>query len=125
LQAELQKLMWEKAGPFRSGENLAAALARIEEMQRHDLPSLSVGTERQFNVDLQDWFELRAMLATAEAVVRSALGRTESRGAHQREDFPVADYRLLKNQVMERRDGEITVRWVAPVRLDRSRPRHA
>ena len=125
LQAELQKLMWEKAGPFRSGENLAAALARIEEMQRHDLPSLSVGTERQFNVDLQDWFELRAMLATAEAVVRSALGRTESRGAHQREDFPVADYRLLKNQVMERRDGEITVRWVAPVRLDRSQPRHA
>jgi len=125
LQAELQKLMWEKAGPFRSGENLAAALARIEEMQRHDLPSLSVGTERQFNVDLQDWFELRAMLATAEAVVRSALGRTESRGAHQREDFPVADYRLLKNQVMERRDGEITARWVAPVRLDRSQPRHA
>jgi succinate dehydrogenase/fumarate reductase flavoprotein subunit len=125
LQAELQRLMWEKVGPFRSGENLAAALARIEEMQRHDLPSLSVGTERQFNVDLQDWFELRAMLATAEAVVRSALGRTESRGAHQREDFPVADYRLLKNQVMERRDGEITVRWVAPVRLDRSQPRHA
>ena len=125
LQAELQKLMWEKAGPFRSGENLAAALARIEEMQRHDLPSLSVGTERQFNVDLQDWLELRAMLATAEAVVRSALGRTESRGAHQREDFPVADYRLLKNQVMERRDGEITARWVAPVRLDRSQPRHA
>ena len=125
LQAELQRLMWEKVGPFRSGENLAAALARIEEMQRHDLPSLSVGTERQFNVDLQDWFELRAMLATAEAVVRSALGRTESRGAHQREDFPVADYRLLKNQVMERRDGEITARWVAPVRLDRSQPRHA
>src|SRR5918994_5955018 len=43
LQVELQTLMWEKAGPFRSGENLAAALARIEEMQRNILPHLSVG----------------------------------------------------------------------------------
>ena len=41
-------------------------------------------------MDLQDWFELRAMLTTAEAVVTSALSRTESRGAHQREDYPNA-----------------------------------
>jgi succinate dehydrogenase/fumarate reductase flavoprotein subunit len=125
LQAELQTLMWEKAGPFRSGENLAAALARIEEMQRHVLPHLSVGADRQFNLDLQDWFELRAMLAAAEAVVRSALARTESRGAHQREDFPLSDYRLLKNQVVELKDGEMATRWVAPVRLNRSQARHA
>ncbi|TMA88219.1 MAG: FAD-binding protein [Deltaproteobacteria bacterium] len=125
LQADLQTLMWENAGPFRSGERLAAALARIEEMQRHDLPDLCVGAERQFNLDLQDWFELRAMLATAEAVVRSALGRTESRGAHQREDFPIADYHLLKNQVVELKDWEFAARWVAPVRLNRSQARHA
>jgi succinate dehydrogenase / fumarate reductase flavoprotein subunit len=125
LQAELQKLMWEKAGPFRNGENLAAALGRIEEMQRRDLPNLGVGAERQFNLDLQDWLELRAMLTTAEAVVRSALGRTESRGAHQREDFPLADYRLLKNQVVELNSREMTTRWVAPVRIDRSQALHA
>ena len=125
LQAELQKLMWEKAGPFRNGENLAAALARIEEMQRRDLPNLGVGAERQFNLDLQDWFELRAMSTTAEAVVRAAMGRTESRGAHQREDFPIADYRLLKNQVVELNKSEMTTRWVAPVRIDRSQALHA
>jgi succinate dehydrogenase/fumarate reductase flavoprotein subunit len=125
LQAELQKLMWEKAGPFRSGEKLTAALARIEEMQRHELPNLGVGAERHFNLDLQDWFELRAMLTTAEAVVRCALGRTESRGAHQREDFPNSDYRLLKNQVVAVKDGEMATRWVAPVRIDRSQASHA
>ena len=125
LQAELQELMWQKAGPFRSGENLAVALARIEEMRRRDLSELSVGTERQFNLGLQEWFELRAMLTTAEAVARCALGRTESRGTHQREDFPIADYRLLKNQVAELKDGNLTTRWVAPVRLDRSQARHA
>jgi succinate dehydrogenase flavoprotein subunit len=125
LQAELQKLMWEKAGPFRNGENLAAALARVEEMQSRDLPNLGAGAERQFNLDLQDWFELRAMSTTAEAVVRSALGRTESRGAHQREDFPLADYCLLKNQVVELNNSEMTTRWVAPVRIDRSQALHA
>jgi succinate dehydrogenase/fumarate reductase flavoprotein subunit len=125
LQAELQNLMWEKAGPFRNGDNLAAALARIEQIQKQDLPALSVGAERQFNLDLQDWFELRAMLTTAEAVVRSALGRTESRGAHQREDFPIANYRLLKNQVVELNNNEMITRWVAPVRIDRSQALHA
>jgi succinate dehydrogenase / fumarate reductase, flavoprotein subunit len=125
LQAELRKLMWEKAGPFRNRENLAAALARIEDMQRRDLPNLGVGPERQFNLDLQDWLELRAMLTTAEAVVRCALGRAESRGAHQREDFPLADYQLLKNQVVELNDSEMTTRWVAPIRIDRSQALHA
>ncbi|HEX9264150.1 MAG TPA: FAD-binding protein [Candidatus Binatia bacterium] len=120
LQAELQKLMWEKAGPFRTGDRLAAALARIEEMQREDLFHLRIGAESKFNLDIQDGFELRAMLTTAAVVVRSALARTESRGAHQREDFPIADYQFLKNQVVELKDGEIISRWAQPVRLNRS-----
>ena len=113
LQIELQKLMWEQAGPFRTGEKLTEALARIEEMSKTDLLRLRINRERDFNLDLQDWFELRAMLTTAEAVVRSALARTESRGAHQREDFPIADARLLKNQVLELKDGNLLTRWAA------------
>jgi succinate dehydrogenase / fumarate reductase, flavoprotein subunit len=124
LQVELQKLMWEQAGPFRTGDRLTSALSRIEAMQKKDLPECRVGSEQPFNPDLHDWFELRAMLMTAETVVRSALARTESRGAHQREDFPVADYRLLKNQVVEIKDGEMTLRWIIPSRLDRSRAIH-
>jgi succinate dehydrogenase/fumarate reductase flavoprotein subunit len=124
LQAELQKLMWEQAGPFRTGGKLAAALARIEQMRKEDLPRLGIGDARGFNVDLHDAFELRAMLPTAEAVVRSALARTESRGAHQREDFPNTDARCLKNQIVELRAGEFLIRRAAPVRLDRSAASH-
>ena len=124
VQVELQKLMWEQAGPFRTGDRLTSALSRIEAMQKKDLPECRVGSEQPFNPDLHDWFELRAMLMTAEMVVRSALARTESRGAHQREDFPVADYRLLKNQVIEIKDGEMTLRWIIPSRVDRSRAIH-
>jgi succinate dehydrogenase/fumarate reductase flavoprotein subunit len=124
LQAELQEMMWEKAGPFRTGDKLAAALARIQQMLRDDLPSVSVTEETLYNVDLQDWFELRAMLTTAEAVVRSALARSESRGAHQREDFPDADESLLKNQVTEMRNGKLTSQWISPVRLNRGEDGH-
>lgn len=119
LQTELQQLMWDLAGPFRTGDKLSAALGRIKAM-RHDLEHLRMGTEQRFNLDVQDGFELRAMITAAEALVHAALARTESRGAHQREDFPLADYQLIKNQVLELRDGELVRRWAPPVRLDRS-----
>ncbi len=122
LQTELQKLMWEQAGPFRTGEKLAAALVahRRDAAERFAACFESRWRARQFNLDLHDAFELRAMLLTAEAVVRSAFARPESRGAHQREDFPNTDNRCLKNQVVELREGELQTRWIAPVRIDRS-----
>jgi succinate dehydrogenase/fumarate reductase flavoprotein subunit len=122
LQAELQRLMWEKAGPFRTGEKLATALACIQEMHAVELYRLKVGSHDRFNLDLQDWFELRAMLTTAEAVVRSALARTESRGAHQREDFPRSDEALLKNQLLRWRDGEFVTSWAPPMRIRKDEP---
>jgi succinate dehydrogenase/fumarate reductase flavoprotein subunit len=116
IQTELQQLMWENAGPFRTGEKLSVALTRIGQMQQQ-LPRLRIGAERQFNLDLQDWFELRAMLTTAKAIVQSALARNESRGAHQREDFPAPNDALVKNQMLELKDGKLLADWIEPVRL--------
>ena len=122
LQAELQRVMWEQAGPFRTGEKLTAALGRIDEMGNKDLPRLRIGAAAPFDLDLHDAFELRAMLVTAGAVVRSASARTESRGAHQREDFPAPDQTFLKNQVLELKDGESRSRWLEPIRVARESP---
>ena len=119
LQTQLQQIMWDKAGPFRTGEKLAEALARIREMREEELPRLPIADGNRYDMDLQDWFELRAMLATAEAVVKSALARTESRGAHQREDFPDADETFLKNQALELKDRVWVARWLPPVQLSR------
>ena len=85
-------------------------------MQRQ-LPSLKIATAERYNMDLQDWFELRAMLTTAAAIVTCALARTESRGAHQREDFPAPDDALLKNQAVGWHNGELRTSWSAPVGL--------
>src|SRR5919198_1260067 len=115
-QIELQHVMWKMAGPFRTRDKLAPPLERIPGM-RDELPNLSLGSEDSFNLDLQDWFELRAMLATAETVLTAALARTESRGAHQREDFPDSKLAFEKNQVLELTDGELRSRWIEPIRL--------
>lgn len=115
LQSELKDLMWENAGTFRTADKLTKSLARINEIQRHDFTDLAISRERQFNLDLQDWFELRAMLTTAEAVVTAALARTESRGAHQRLDFPDSDASFVKNQVLQLKNGRLTEGWTAVV----------
>jgi succinate dehydrogenase/fumarate reductase flavoprotein subunit len=113
-QAELQDVMWEHAGPFRSGEGLARARARIHELRR-DLPDLSIAGGDVFNLDVQDWYELNAMLRSAEAVVLSALQRTESRGAHQRLDVPQTSAAFEKNQIVSLAGNVMTTRW-SPVR---------
>jgi succinate dehydrogenase/fumarate reductase flavoprotein subunit len=124
LEAELQKLMWEKAGPFRTEKKLAEALRRIHDMRERELPDVAIASDRAFNMDLQDWFELRAMLTTAEAVVTSALSRTESRGAHQREDYPNPDPLYLRNQVLQLKNGALISSWVNPVRLAPGLPKN-
>jgi succinate dehydrogenase / fumarate reductase, flavoprotein subunit len=124
LQVELQNLMWERVGPFRTGAQLAAALDRIRAMRNRDLKNAAIAAARPFDLDLQDWCELRAMLTAAEAVVGSALARGESRGAHQREDFPASESALVKNQVVALSHGNLAWRWAEPVRLNNEAPSH-
>ena len=65
-----------------------------------DLPSMATGGALVFNQQLADWFALRNMLDVARVVVSAGLGRTESRGAHQREDFPLMDENWNYHQVV-------------------------
>jgi succinate dehydrogenase / fumarate reductase flavoprotein subunit/fumarate reductase (CoM/CoB) subunit A len=97
---ELKALMWSNVGPFRDEARLAAALDRIREMRRRDLGALAVGGETAFNTSRVEWHELRNGLLAAEAVTRAALGRRESRGAHQRDDFVETSPDLQRPQVV-------------------------
>ena len=119
LQNELQTLMWKQAGPFRTGKKLAQALARIAAMTEVELPALRIAEQTSYNIDLHDWFELRAMLTTARLVVTAALARRESRGAHQREDYPDSRDQLEKHYTLELKSGALTGRWQSPPLLER------
>ncbi|GAC1649409.1 MAG: FAD-binding protein [Herpetosiphon sp.] len=78
----LQTMITADAGVVRSATTLEHALAELSEIGR-------AADDSQTGVsDLPAALDLRSMLLTAEATVRSALLRTESRGAHQRSDYP-------------------------------------
>lgn len=80
LKQKLKETMWEHAGIVRDKVSLLTALSDIKEI------------EGQFDIYAKyySWesYELRNMLLVAKAIVKSALGRKESRGGHFREDYP-------------------------------------
>ncbi|MFZ1150196.1 MAG: FAD-binding protein [Xanthobacteraceae bacterium] len=89
--ARLQAIMADEVGPFRTAAKLNRALAGIgalaDELGER-VPRLAGAADVGFDLQRLEWFDLRNMLVVARAVAQSALARTESRGAHQREDYP-------------------------------------
>ena len=116
LMGELRRLMWSQVGPFRDRAGLSAALDRIRAIRTGALPRISVPRETAFAIELADWHELRSALLVAEAVAVAALAREESRGAHQRDDFPETSGRFRANQEIFERSGGLDSRFlpVAP-----------
>ena len=82
----LQGVMTQHVGPLRTRTGLERALSQIAPLRSIGLPAPSAGLDPEW-LDVHD---LRNMALVAECVTRAALERTESRGAHQREDFPEA-----------------------------------
>ena len=115
VEDSVQDLMWNHAGPFRSSDTLQEALTTLRS-HREQLDDLAISPGDIFNMDLQDWYELKAMLRSAEAVVLAALNRAESRGAHQRLDTPQTLARFERNQRLSLREGDLTSRWTSIVR---------
>ena len=93
LRREMMHTMEEHAGIYRSGEGLAAACAKLGELRRRYRSLELHDRTNVYNTDLLQALELGSMLECAEAVVQSAAARKESRGAHQRLDFPERDDR--------------------------------
>jgi succinate dehydrogenase / fumarate reductase, flavoprotein subunit len=109
---ELQTIMADNVGPFRAAAKLQRALAAIEDMIRA-LGKRPIGDGGAFDLRLLEWFDLRNMLLVARSVATAALARSESRGAHQREDFPGMLPQWRANQRARLADGGISLRGVA------------
>ena len=112
LVQELRRLMWKQVGPFRDRGGLTSALERIRTMRDDDLPRVPVPRDTAFAIELADRQELRSALLVAEVVAVAALAREESRGAHQRDDFPDTSTRFRSNQEILERSGALVSRFV-------------
>ncbi|MFY9695837.1 MAG: FAD-binding protein, partial [Xanthobacteraceae bacterium] len=106
--ARLQAIMADDVGPFRTGAKLRRALDGIAAL-RDELGERPVGSASAFDLQRLEWFDLRNMIAVAQAVAQAALNRTESRGAHQREDFPAMLPQWQVHQSVDWRDDALQV----------------
>ncbi len=95
LMAEIQDLMTRHAPIVREGSELEAGLEKLLELgERARNCGTGGSTTRVFNPGWHTAYDLRSMLVNAEALLRAAIARKESRGAHARSDFPKTDEQL-------------------------------
>jgi fumarate reductase flavoprotein subunit len=123
LREEMQKVMERSAGIYRTRDLLTKAVDDLRELQQRAEHVIIEDNSRTFNTERIAALELTCMLDVAETMVISALRREESRGAHQRTDFPKRDdVRFLKHSIATRQsDGSCLVEYT-PVTITRLPP---
>ncbi len=123
IRREMQETMEEGVGIYRDGGPLGASAAKISELKERFEDIAISDHSRTFNTEVPAAIELSFMLDVAEAMVDSALYRTESRGAHQRTDFPERDDEkfLAHSLIFRNQDGSTRVELL-PVKITRWPP---
>ncbi len=87
----MQRDMQNHAAVFRTGQTLAEGVEKIDQIARSFADVKVSDRSLVWNTDLIETLELQNLLGQAQATLASAVNRTESRGAHAREDFPDRD----------------------------------
>ncbi|MBV9773945.1 MAG: succinate dehydrogenase flavoprotein subunit [Gemmatimonadetes bacterium] len=124
LREEMQDVMQDHVGIFREGPGMEIALAKVRELQERYRSVLVLDKGKRFNTDLLEAWELGNLLDLAEVTTVSAINRTESRGAHMREDYETRDdVNWLKHTLVTRSDeGALDITY-KPVTITRFQPK--
>ena len=124
IRSEMQEVMMDHVGVFREDAGLRQAVEKVRELKERyrNISIMDKGTV--FNTELMEAWELGSLLELAEVTAVCALNRTESRGAHSREDYPQRnDEEWLKHTLAYRiEDGRVDIRY-KPVVITKFQPK--
>jgi len=113
VRVDLTQTMEESCGIYRSEASLRQTCDTIRQLKERYQQVGIVDKSHSFNTELTAALELGFLLDTAEAVAYSALARQESRGSHQRTDFPKRDdQRYLKHSLAYRTGGDPRIEYL-------------
>ena len=119
----MQKTMEQSAGIYRSAASLRQGVEEIRQLRERSVDIAIEDRSHTFNTERVAALELGFMLDIADAMINAAERREESRGAHQRTDFPKRDdVRFLAHSLVYRNgDGSARVEYL-PVTITRWPP---
>ncbi len=123
IRQSLQETMTSECSVFRDRNTLARALESIRALEQRYRTVTVDNKGTRFNTDLIDALELENLLGLGEAIVACALARTESRGAHSREDHPERnDGEWLKHTLIQKTGAGVSITY-KPVNVTRFEPK--
>jgi succinate dehydrogenase / fumarate reductase flavoprotein subunit len=116
LQRALRNTMTEHAGVVRDENGLLAGLAEVEAIEAR-IPQVGVHPDLAGFQDLAHAFDLKSSVLSARATLEAALERRETRGCHNRSDYPALDESLRVNLVWSG-PGQIAREAIPPIPTD-------
>jgi succinate dehydrogenase flavoprotein subunit len=122
IRKTMQATMDKYVSVFRNGTDMKKAIGILDDL-REQYKGISVRDKgHKFNTDLLEALELGYLLDLAYATAASALNRTESRGAHAREDYPKRDDVNWLKHTLAYKDGDRVTFKYKPVTITKFEP---
>jgi succinate dehydrogenase / fumarate reductase flavoprotein subunit len=121
IRKDMQQMMDDLVGVYRTGSGLEQALDTIHELQARFKNIKVEDKGMKWNTDLMESWELGCLLDLAEVTAYSALWRCESRGGHFREDYPNRDDANFLRHSVVWKNGKLDIKH-KPVTITRIQP---